>query len=377
MTSAGEAPLPPLATIPPDLRSLADYEQRARAHLPAATWAHVEDRAGRGITLDDNRAAFDRVRLLPRALASLAGGSTASTLLGVHHPCPVLLGPVAYQRLAHAEGELATIRAATALGTGSVLSTLSSVPLEQVAAARLQAADQLDVAPAPLWFQLYLQPRREDSATLLRRAEAAGYQAIVLTIDAGVKRSGFVLPPGVEAANLAGMEAPRHVASAGGRLLFGTALTDAVPTWEDLAWLRAATDLPVLVKGMLVGDDLERALAAGADGLILSNHGGRVLDGLPATLDLLPQVAAAVAGRVPVLLDGGVRTGTDVVKALCLGAIAVLVARPVLHALAVAGLAGVAHLCHLLRAELELAMAQLGCATLDDLTEERLFTTLR
>ena len=361
---------PPLATIPPDVRTLADYERRAPAHLPTAIWEHIQDVAGSGLSARDNRAAFDRWRLMPRALADLTGGTTALDLFGERHAAPVMVAPLAYGRIAHPEGELAIIRAATAIGVGCILSTLSSVTLEEVAEARAAAQAQLGSA-APLWFQLYLQPRREDSLALVRRAEAAGYRAIVLTIDAGVKPSGFVLPPGVEAANLAGLPRAGHHAAAGGRIVLGTPLADAVPGWDDLAWLRQATTLPVLVKGMFAPGDARRMVEAGADGLVLSNHGGRVLDGLPAALDQLPAIVAAI-GEIPVLIDGGVRQGTDVVKALCLGARAVLIGRPVLHALTVAGLAGVAHALHLLRTELEAAMAQLGCPMIADLTPERL-----
>jgi 4-hydroxymandelate oxidase len=362
--------LTPLASIPPDVRTLADYERRAPAHLTADVWAHIQDVAGTGLSAQDNRAAFDRWRLMPRALADLVGGTTAFDLFGERHAAPVLVAPLAYGRIAHPEGERAIIRAATAIGIGYILSTLSSVTLEEIAEARLAGEAQLGSA-APFWFQLYLQPRREDSLALVRRAEAAGYRAIVLTIDAGVKPSGFILPPGVEAANLRGMPRAQHVAAAGGRIIFGTALADAAPSWDDLAWLREVTQLPLLLKGMMAPGDAQRMVAAGVDGLIVSNHGGRVLDGLPAALDQLREIVAAV-GDTPVLIDGGVRCGTDVVKALCLGARAVLVGRPVLHALAVAGLPGAAHALHLLRTEVEVAMAQLGCATIADLTLEGL-----
>lgn len=364
------APLPPLATIPPDLASLADYERRAPAHMPPEHWRHIAEGAGDGSSLADNRRAFDRWCFLPRALADVRGGSAAVELPGGGRATPILAAPLAYARLAHPDGERAIVQAATATGVGSIVSTLSSVTLEEVAAARTLAVRELGAPPAPLWFQLYLQPRREDSLALVRRAEAAGYEAIVLTIDAAVKRSGVMLPPGVGAANLAGMERMRVTATAGGGL-FGSGLVEAAPRWDDLSWLRQATTLPVIVKGMAVGDDVRRLIDEGVDALVLSNHGGRVLDGVAAALDVLPMVRA-VAGDWPVLVDGGVRSGGDVAKALCLGARAVLVGRPILHGLAVAGLPGVAHVLQLLRTEFEAAMVQLGCRTPADLTAERL-----
>lgn len=363
---------PPLTAIPPDLDSLAEYERRAPAHMPPEHWRHIAEGSGAGVSLADNRAAFASRRLLPRALADLRGGGTAIDLLGTRHTAPLMVAPLAYARLAHPEGEIAIVRAAAATGIGMVLSTLSSITLEEVAAARAQAAAELGAPPAPLWFQLYLQPRREDSLALVRRAEQAGYQAIVLTIDAGVKRAGIALPPGVRAANLDGLTPTRQQAAAGGSLLFGTPLVEAMPRWDDLHWLRVATRLPVIVKGMVAGEDCERLVAAGADALILSNHGGRVLDGVASAMDALPMVRAALSDRLPVLIDGGVRSGVDAVKAGCLGARAVLVGRPVLHGLAVAGIAGVAHVLHLLRVEYEAAMAQMGCATPADLTADRL-----
>jgi 4-hydroxymandelate oxidase len=365
------APLPPLTAIPPDLRSLADYEARAQAHMTPEAWRHVQEGAGREITLRENRAAFDRIGFLPRALADLSG-DIGIELFGRRHAAPLLLAPIAYQRLAHPEGELASARAAAALDTGVIASTLASVTIEAIAAAAQAMARELGKAAPPLWFQLYLQPEREHSLQLVRRAEAADYEAIVLTIDAALKPAGITLPPGIDAVNLAGMPRPRQTAVPGGRILLGTPLTDAAPGWDDLAWLRRETTLPLLVKGLLLGEDAARAVDEGADALIVSNHGGRVLDGLPSALELIQSVAEATGGRVPLLLDGGVRSGTDVVKALALGASAVLIGRPQMHALAVAGMAGVAHAIHLLRTELEAAMAQLGCPRPDLLTPERL-----
>ena len=367
------APLPPLGAIPSDIASLADYERRAVAHMPPASWTYLQEGAGDGLSLAGNRAAFDRIGLVPRVLADLRGGSTQIDLLGERHASPILLAPVAYQRIAHEEGELATMRAATAMGIGMIASTLSSVTLEDIAAARAQASQGLGVAPPPLWFQLYAQEERADTLALVRRAEAAGYGAIMLTVDASIKRSSFALPPGVEAANLRGLARPAQTAQPLGRILFGTSLTDAAPRWEDIAWLRGETRLPLLLKGILAPQDALLAIEHGVDGLVVSNHGGRVLDGMPAAIEMLPAIAQAVAGRVPLLIDGGVRRGTDVVKALALGASAVLIGRPQVHALAVAGMAGVAHALLMLRSELELAMAQLGCPTVEAIDADRLF----
>lgn len=354
--------LPPLSAIPADLQTLADYERLAERHMAAASWAHLQ--SGSPSTLARNRAVFDAHALLPRMLVDLRGGHTRLTLFGHQHIAPILFAPIAYQRLAHPDGELACARASAAMGLGLVVSTLSSFTLEEIAEAARAAARELGKPPAPLWFQLYLQPDRGVSAELVSRAEAAGYEAIVLTVDAAVKTAGFALPPGVTAANLPVGADRRQTSTPGGRILFGTPLADSAPGWADVAWLRARTTLPMLLKGVLAAEDARIGVAHGADGIIASNHGGRTLDGAPAALAMLPMIVEAVGAAVPVLLDGGVRGGTDVVKALALGARAVLVGRPQMHGLAVAGMAGVAHVAQVLRAELELAMAQLGCPTL-------------
>lgn len=367
-----QSPLPAHPGVPPGMTRLADYERAASAHVPPHVWQHIQEGCGEGRTVSENRAAFARWGFRPRAMADLRGGGTGLTLLGRAHAAPIMLAPLAYQRLAHPDGELAVVRAAAALGAGMIVSTLASETLEAIAQAARDAAHQLTQPLPPLWFQLYLQPERDHSLALVRRAEAAGFEAIVLTVDAAIKLSGISLPTGVAAANLAGMPRLQQTAVPGGRIVLGTALANAAPRWEDLAWLRAATRLPVLVKGLLLDEDARRAVDMGADGLIVSNHGGRVLDGLPSALDMLTGVRAAVGGAVPLLLDGGVRTGADVVKALALGAQAALVGRPQMHALAVAGMAGVAHMLHILRTELETTMAQLGCADLAAIGPERL-----
>jgi 4-hydroxymandelate oxidase len=355
---------PPLERIPPAIACTADYEPYARERIAEGIWAYLNGAAGDGVTHAENLAAFRRVRLTSRVLADLRGGHTRLDLFGASFDHPVLVAPVAFQKLAHPDGEIATAVAASALGGGMVVSAQASTPLEDIAAA----------AEGAPWFQLYIQPDRDFMLSLVRRAEEAGYRALVLTVDAPVsgirneeQRKGFARPPSVEAVNLRGMKSlPPHIAAPGENALFGTPLLEAAPTWDDIGWLIANTRLPVLLKGILDPRDAARAVSAGAAGIIVSNHGGRTLDALPATLDALPRVVRAVEGRVPVLMDGGIRRGSDVLMALALGARAVLIGRPVIHALAAAGAPGVAHVLHMLRAELEAAMVFTGCKTLGD-----------
>ena len=366
-TALGEAVRAAHTQIPADIRCAADYERHAIHHIEAQAWQHIQSGADQNLTLSHNRAALDALRLVPQPVADLRHAHTRIELLGQTLASPLLLAPVAYQRLVHPEGELATVRAAMALQTGMVVSTLSSFTLEEIAQAGQAAATEMGHS-TPRWFQLYMQPAREHSLQLIRRAEAAGYTAIVWTVDASIKRSGFALPHGVEAANLRGMPSTQHTPPLLGPILFGPPLMQQIPTWDDLRWLRAQTQLPIIVKGILSPAQAQQAVDLGADALIVSNHGGRVLDGVVSPIEVLPAIAQAVQGQVPLLLDSGVRHGTDVVKALALGASAALIGRPQLYALATAGLVGVAHLLHLLRAELELTMAQLGCATVADIT---------
>ena len=296
----------------------------------------------------------------------MAGGHTRVDLLGRTWAHPLLVAPMAYQRLAHPHGEQATALAAAALGAGMVFSTQASMPLEQIATTFLPEPGR-----GPLWFQLYLQPDRDFTRELVQRAESAGFEALVLTVDAPVqgardaeRRAGFRLPAHVSAVNLVGMRPPPvRALHPGQSALFDDLLTHA-PGWEDVAWLRSITRLPILLKGVLHPDDARQAIASGASGLIVSNHGGRTLDTAVTTAKALPCIADAVQGDVPLLVDGGIRRGTDVLKAIGLGASAVLIGRPVLHGLANAGATGVAHVLRLLRDELEIAMALTGCRTL-------------
>jgi len=342
--------------VPPGIASVADYERRARETLGESVVAYLFGGSGDETTLAENRAAFTRLRLRQRLLRDLSGGSTTLDLFGARLAAPILLAPVAFQTLAHSDGERASALAASAMETGMVVSTQASQTLESIAVE----------ATAPLWFQLYIQHDRDFTRALVARAEAAGYRALVVTLDAPVnglrnaeQRAGFAFPAGIEAVNLAGMApAPRAT-----DVLLGSPLLDAAPSWADLEWLRSLTRLPILAKGITEPDDARRALAAGMDGLVVSNHGGRTLDGLPATIDLLPAIVEA-AGEAPVLMDGGIRRGSDIFKALALGARAVLVGRAFVAGLAVAGPVGVAHVLRILRAELEVTMALSGCRDL-------------
>lgn len=360
--------VPVLQALPAGLATLADHESHARNLLDDNAWAYFSGGAGDEITLRANRQAWDTQTLHPRILRPLAGGHTRTTLLGRILAHPILIAPIAFQRMAHPDGELATAFAAGAQQTGLVLSTQSSVQMERVAQACLDKADR-----GPLWFQLYMQADRGFTRELVQRAEAAGYEALVLTVDAPAtgardreRRAGFRLPAGVEAVHLAGLPAPKeHRLQDGQSALFDGVLATA-PTWDDVSWLQSVTRLPVVLKGVMHPADARQALALGLGGVIVSNHGGRTLDTAPASAAVLPRIVEAISARMPVLVDGGIRRGTDVLKAIALGADAVLVGRPVVYGLANAGALGVAHVLRLLRDELEIAMALCGCQTLAD-----------
>ncbi|AIT82468.1 FMN-dependent alpha-hydroxy acid dehydrogenase [Novosphingobium lubricantis] len=353
---------PPLERIPPQVASLADYEPLARERMSEPAWAYLNGGSGDEWTLRENVAAFSRIPLRSRVLRDMADASTKISLLDAELAAPILLAPIAFQKLAHPDGELASVIAAGALDTAMVVSTQASISLEEIAAH----------ARSLLWFQLYIQTDRDFTAALVRRAEQAGYRALVVTVDAPVnglrnreQRAGTALRAGMEAVNLQGMRTPPPPSPE--TLLFGTPLLAAAPTWTDLAWLRGLTRLPILLKGITEPADAARTIEAGMDGIIVSNHGGRTLDGVRATVELLPEIVETADGAVPVLMDGGIRRGNDILRAIALGATAVLVGRPYVHALAAAGAPGVAHVLRLLRAELELAMTLTGCATIADI----------
>ncbi|MCP2163532.1 alpha-hydroxy acid oxidase [Goodfellowiella coeruleoviolacea] len=337
--------------------TLAEFEAVARERLDPVHYDFFAGGAGDETTLRANRAGFARLALLPRVLRGNGTRTTATTLFGRDTELPVVISPTAFHRLAHPDGELATARAAAGAGVVLVVSMAATTPVEQIAAAARAAAPER--APT-LWFQLYVQPDLEFTEHLVRRAESAGCTALVVTVDSPVfgrrerdHRNGFHdLPAGLCCENL------REPGGAVRRIEMSAELS-----WAHIDWLRQRTALPIVLKGVLHPEDALLAVEHGVDGLLVSNHGGRQLDTAPATVELLPEIAAAVAGRLPLLVDGGVRRGTDVVKALALGASAVGVGRPVLWGLAAAGERGVREVLALLREEVDHTLALCGAAS--------------
>jgi 4-hydroxymandelate oxidase len=349
-----------------DLINLFDFEAAAREKLSAMAYDYYRSGSFDEITLEENHAAYDRLRLRFRVLRDVSERDLSIELLGRRISMPMLIAPTAFHRLAHPDGEAATARAAAAAGTIMTLSTLSNCSIEEVAAA----------AAGPLWFQLYVYRDREATRELVGRAEAAGYSALVLTVDAQVwatrerdVRNRFHLPAGMRMANLmtSGLDSIEAHDSDSGLGRYVASLFDPTLAWSDLEWLAGISQLPLVIKGVVDPEDARRAVDHGAAAVIVSNHGGRQLDTSIATIDALPAVAEAVDGRIPVLVDGGVRRGTDVVKALALGARAVLVGRPVLWGLAVNGEEGVAQVLDILRKEFDVALGLCGCRSCAEL----------
>ena len=324
-----------------------DYEVWAKERMDPAYWDYFAGGSGDEVSLRANVSDFARIRLRPRMLVDVRTCDTSTTVLGTPVNMPILVAPTACHGMAHPEGECATAQGSGAAGTLMIASTQATRSIEEIAQA----------AGGSLWFQLYLYPTREIAAGLVRRAEAAGYKAIVLTVDLPVLgnrerdlRNQLEIPPSLSPANFAGIDIE--------------AFAERYLTWDDLDWLCATTSLPVLIKGILTAEDTLLALEHGVSGIVVSNHGGRQLDGAVTGIQALPEVVEAVAGRCEVYVDGGIRRGTDILKALALGARAVLVGRPVLWGLAAEGAQGVQGILEILRAELELAMKLAGCPTL-------------
>ncbi len=345
------------------IADLSDYAREAPSRMSAMAWEYINGGSADELSLRWNEEAYSRIRLTTRVLTDVSQLDTRLTLLGRQLDFPILLAPVAYHRLAHPEGELATVRGADLAGALLIASTVATTSIEKMAA----------VAKRPLWFQLYVQPDRTFTADIVRRAEAAGCEALVLTVDSPVlgtryreTRTSFALPLGMERENLRGLSTAGGAQRASEQSIFSGTL-DPKLAWKDIAWLRSVTKLPIILKGILHPEDAAMAVEHGAAAVIVSNHGGRNLDTVPATIDALPAVAQRVASRIPVLVDGGIRRGTSVFKALALGATAVLIGRPYIHGLAVGGAEGVARVVNLLRRELECTMALAGKRSLKEI----------
>jgi 4-hydroxymandelate oxidase len=345
-----------------ELLTLADVEAAARERLTDAVWAYIAGGAGEGRTVRANTAAFDEVWLLPAVLGATGREPGLRTaVLGSELDMPLLLAPTSPQRLIDEDAELATARAAATAGVCSIVSSDSHHGFASVATA----------APRRCWFQLYAYQSRETVAATIAMAEESGATALVLTVDAhhparrvSAQRAGFITPPEVDFGNLRALGVLKGAVPAGARL-------ERLPlTWDDLTWIRERTRLPMFVKGVLRACDARRCVEHGADGVIVSNHGGRQLDSALPSLTALPPIASEIGHQATVLVDGGVRSGVDIVKALALGADAVCIGRPYLWGLALGGQAGVESVLALLRRELADTLLQLGIADVGDLDAE-------
>lgn len=355
-----------------DLVNLDELEARARERLDPKLFDYIAGGAADEWTLAENRAAWSRLQLLPRMLRGVADRSMSTTVLGTPVSMPVLVPPMGFQGLCHAEAEQATGRATAQEGTIFCASTVSNCSLEAIA----QASN------GPRWFQLYVYRDKGITRSLVERAAAAGYSALCLTVDTPLagprerdRRNSLRMPGHLRLANFDESHTAMHLKGSGpGSSLaqYIAAQWDPGLTWKDVEWLRSIAPMPVVVKGILAADDARLAIESGATGIIVSNHGGRQLDGVPAGITMLPRVVEAVAGRASceVFVDGGARRGTDVLKALALGARAVLIGRPILWGLTLDGAEGVRAVLQRIREEIDLSMALAGCATLADVTSD-------
>ena len=344
-----------------------DFIALARARLPKATFDYITTGSADEITLRENITAFRRLRILPPLLEGVDRADLSTSVLGQPVSLPVMLAPVGALRMFHPEGALAAARAAASAGTIFAVSSSAGSSVEEVAAA----------AKGPKWFQLYVPKDSGVARALVERVERAGYQAIIVTVDLGEwkdadRRNRFSLPKEMLLKHLQDIGHTQLTDEMSDRELqaFNRQAWDLSLSWDFFDWLRSITRLPLLVKGVLRKEDALKAVSIGLDGIIVSNHGGRRVDGMPASIDMLPEIAAAVRDRAEILLDSGIRRGTDVLKALAFGARAVLIGRPHAWALAAGGEVGVRQVLHLLREELENVMIATGCSSLGEINRE-------
>ncbi len=349
-----------------DFTNLLELEDLARAKVPRAIFEYIAGGAEDEVSLRRNRDAFGKWALRPRVLVDVSKRDASTTVLGTKVSMPILVAPTSFHGLVHLDGEVATAKGSAAAGSLMIVSTIATKSLEEIAAA----------VPAPRWFQLYAYRDRKVTEDLVRRATNAGYCAICLTADTPLlgrrekdERNRFTLPPGMGIGNLKpeGLEEMPEAERGSAFAKYVEDFLNAALTWRDVDWLKSISPVPVVVKGIMTAEDARLAVDHGVDGIVVSNHGGRQLDSTLGTLDALPEVVAAVKGRVAVLMDGGIRRGTDVLKAIALGANAVLVGRPVLWGLALGGADGVRAVMDHLRTELDTAMALAGRARVKDI----------
>ena len=348
---------------------LDDFEALAKQRMDPAAYDYYAGGAEDESALRRNRSAYEKYEILYRVLVDVSKRTQSTTVLGESVKTPILIAPTAFHKLAHPDGELATARAAAKAGTVMILSTLSNTRIEDVVAA----------TTAPVWFQLYVNRDKGATEALVRRAEAAGARVLVLTVDvpqAGRRerdvRNRFHLPEGLRVENLVAEGYGEIKEAPGGSGLAAYIAANVNPglTWKDLAWLGNLTKLPLVVKGLVRADDAVRAVECGARGIMISNHGGRQVDSAPAPIDVVAEIADAVGGRTELFVDGGIRRGADVLKALALGAKGVLIGRPVLWSLAAGGEEGVTRMLEMLSSELDTVMALSGCPTVGDITRD-------
>lgn len=347
-----------LTYIPNDLVSLKDYERYAKKIMDLNSLAYVCSGAGDEVTYRKNEESFQEIYLEANTLEDLSGANTKIELFGQTYENPIFLAPVAYQKLVDINGEIATVQASNAMNCCMCVSSFSSSTLEDISKS----------TNSPLWFQLYIQPDMSVNLELIKKAEKLGYKALVITIDAPIsgirnveQRFGFSLPNDVSAVNI------NNPFQSNNQYESVFDIVKSLSTWKDIEFIKNSTNLPVILKGITSVSYAKKALEIGVDGIVVSNHGGRTLDTLAPSIKVLPKIAKEINGKIPILFDGGIRRGTDIIKAIALGADAVMIGRPIMYGLATAGALGVAHTLKILKEELEIAMIFTGCKDIESL----------
>lgn len=344
--------------IPNDLVSLEDYERYAKERMDFNSLAYICSGAADEITYKRNNEAFKNIFLETKTLEDLSEANTKIELFGQSYESPIFLAPVAYQKLVDVNGEIATAQAANAMNSCMCVSSFSSSTLEDIAS----------YTSSPLWFQLYIQPDMNVNIELIKKAERLGFKALVITIDAPIsgirnaeQRAGFYFPNGISAINIENINSIQTSNNLENIL----DIVKTLPTWKDIEFIKKNTSLPVILKGITSVDYAKKAVSLGIDAIIVSNHGGRTIDTLPSSIEILPKIANEIKGKIPILFDGGIKRGTDVIKAISLGASAVMIGRPIMYGLATAGALGVAHTLKILKEELEVSMIFTGCKDIE------------